>query len=213
MVIHAYSEEYLYSAQRIMGDMFDYASDSYEMDLDVFFSMFLVSDVAYQFQTGNPSYVAGKTGCELVKEVIRKSGLSLPDLPEEMYLDKSPEFWAGWALAFYQWYTGKTFQRIYKAVPIREILRMYPVFHEMDIMQFADAMNERLAKFYTETNLQRYRLYAGLSQGELAQISNIPVRQIRLFEERRQNINHARAITVMKLGRALGCRCEDLLEI
>lgn len=152
MVIHAYSEEYLYSAQRIMGDMFDYASDSYEMDLDVFFSMFLVSDVAYQFQTENPSYVA-----------------------------------------------GKTFQRIYKAVPIREILRMYPAFHEMDIMQFADAMNERLAKFYTETNLQRYRLYAGLSQSELAQISNIPVRQIRLFEERRQNINHARAITVMKL--------------
>ncbi len=26
-------------------------------------------------------------------------------------------------------------------------------------------------------------------------------------------INHAGAITVMKLGRALGCRCEDLLEI
>ena len=129
MVIHAYSEEYLHLAQRIMGDMFDYASDSYEMDLDDFFQMFLVSDVAYQFQTGNPGYVAGKTGCELVKEVIRQSGLDLPDLPEEMYLDKSPEYWAGHALAFYQWYTGKTFQRIYKAVSVRDILNMYPAYH------------------------------------------------------------------------------------
>ncbi len=213
MVIHAYSEEYLYSAQRIMGDMFDYASDSYEMDLDVFFGMFLVSDVAYQFQTGNPGYVAGKTGCELVKEVIRQSGLSLPELPEEMYLDKSPEYWAGWALAFYQWYTGKSFQRIHKAVSIDEILKMYPAFHEMDIMQFADAMDERLAGFYTETNLERLRNYAGLSQSELARISNVPVKQIRLLEQRQRNINHTRAITVMMLGRALGCRYEDLLEI
>ncbi len=62
-------------------------------------------------------------------------------------------------------------------------------------------------------NLERYRLYAGLSQSELAGISHVPVRQIRLFEKRQQNINHARAITVMRLGRALGCRSEDLLEI
>lgn len=213
MAIHAYSEEYLYLAQRIMGDMFDYASDSYEMDLDDFFQMFLVSDVAYQFQTGNPGYVAGKTGCELVKEVIRQSGLNLPDRPEEMYLDKSPEYWAGFALAFYQWYTGKTFQRIYQAVKIRDILLMYPVFHEMDIMQFVNVMDEKLACFYTETNLKRLRSYAGLSQSELSALSKVPVRQIQLFEQRQRDINHTKAITVVMLARALGCRCEELLEI
>lgn len=213
MVIHAYSEDYLYTAQRIMGDMFDYAFDSYDMDLDVFFQMFLVSDVAFQFQTGNPSYVAGKTGCELVKEVIRKSGLTLPDLPEEMYLDKSPEYWAGWALAFYQWYTGRTFRRIYGAVSIADILKMYPAYHEMDIMQFVSAMDERLAAFYTETNLKRLRTYAGLSQSELAGLSKVPLRQIQLFEQRQRDINHTKAVTVLMLARALGCRCEDLMEI
>lgn len=213
MVIHAYSEDYLYTAQRIMGDMFDYVFDSYDMDLDVFFQMFLVSDVAFQFQTGNPSYVAGKTGCELVKEVIRKSGLTLPDLPEEMYLDKSPEYWAGWALAFYQWYTGRTFRRIYGAVSIADILKMYPAYHEMDIMQFVPAMDERLAAFYTETNLKRLRTYAGLSQSELAGLSKVPLRQIQLFEQRQRDINHTKAVTVLMLARALGCRCEDLMEI
>lgn len=213
MVIHAYSEDYLPSAQRIMGDMLDYAANTYEMDLDEFFSMFLVSDVAFQFQTGNPTYVAGKTGCELVKEVIRKSGLVRPDFPEEMYIDRSPQYWAGWALAFYQWYTGRTFQRIYRAVPVRELLKMYPVFHEMDLMQFVSAMDRKWKEYYVQTNLQRLRGYAGLSRTELAGLSGISLRQIQLFEQRKRDINHTRAINLLKLSRVLNCRCEDLLEL
>lgn len=213
MVIHAYSEDYLPSAQRIMGDMFDYAANTYEMDLDEFFPMFLVSDVAFQFQTGNPTYVAGKTGCELVKEVIRKSGLVRPDFPEEMYIDRSPQYWAGWALAFYQWYTGRTFQRIYRAVPVRELLKMYPVFHEMDLMQFVAAMDRKWKEYYVQTNLQRLRGYAGLSRAELADLSGISLRQIQLLEQRKRDINHTRAINLLKLSRVLNCRCEDLLEL
>ena len=103
MVIHAYSDDYLTSAQRILGDMLDFAVNTYDMDIDKFFEMFLVSNVSRQFEIGNPTYVAGKTGCELVKEVIRDSGLVMEEYPDEMYLDKSPEYWSGWALAYYQW--------------------------------------------------------------------------------------------------------------
>ena len=46
--------------------------NTYEFSPNQFYEMFLVSDVSMQFQTGNPTYVAGKTGCELVKEVLRK---------------------------------------------------------------------------------------------------------------------------------------------
>lgn len=213
MVIHAYSEDYIVSAQKILGDMLDYASNFCEMDPDVFFDMFIVSGIAYQFQRGNPSYVAGKTGCELVKEVIEKSGLDRIDLLDQMYLDKSPEYWAGWALAYYQWYTGKTFTRIHKAAPVREILKMYPAFHEMDIVQFVSAMDEKLRNFYLETNLKRIRTYAGMSQNELAKLSGVPVRQIQLFEQRQRSINHTKAENVMRLGRVLGCGMEELLEI
>ena len=34
MVIHAYSEDYLVSAQRILGDMLDYAVNTYAFDPD-----------------------------------------------------------------------------------------------------------------------------------------------------------------------------------
>ena len=85
MAIHAYSDDYLTSAQRILGDMLDFAVNTYDMDIDKFFEMFLVSNVSRQFEIGNPTYVAGKTGCELVKEVIRDSGLVMEEYPDEMY--------------------------------------------------------------------------------------------------------------------------------
>ena len=84
MRIYAYDADYLDSAQKIMGDMLDFAVNSYGFDADDFFSMFLVSDVAEQIEHGNPAYVAGKTGCELVKEIICKSGLVREEIPDEM---------------------------------------------------------------------------------------------------------------------------------
>ena len=37
MVIHAYSDDYLTSAQRILGDMLDFAVNTYDMDIDKLF--------------------------------------------------------------------------------------------------------------------------------------------------------------------------------
>ena len=86
MEMHAYSEDYLLTAQRILGDMLDYAVNEYEFDPDEFYKMFLVSDVSRQFQEGNPTYIAGKNGCEMVKEVIRSARLIMEEIPDEMYL-------------------------------------------------------------------------------------------------------------------------------
>ncbi len=213
MEMRAYSEDYLMSAQKIMGDMMDYAVNTYGFTLNEFFEMFLASDVSNQFQTGNPTYVAGKTGCELVKEVIRDSGLKREEYPDEMYLDKSPEYWTGWALAFYQWYTCRSFIKIYHVLSVEEIGDMYEVYHEMDIMHFVDTLNERWKKCYPETNLKRLRMIAGLSQRELSELSGVSLRQIQLFEQRQREINHTRAIDVVKIGKVLGCKTEDLLEI
>lgn len=213
MVIHAYSDDYLASAQRILGDMLDYAVNTYEFEIDKFYEMFLVSEVSRQFERGNPTYVAGKTGCELVKEVIRDSGITWKEYPDEMYLDKSPEYWTGWILAYYQWYSGRSFYKIYKAVSMKEILRMYDAYHEMDTEQFINRMNEIWDKYYPETNLKRLRGLAGLSQRELSELSGVSIRQIQLFEQKQRDINQTRAIDVLRISRVLGCRSEELLEL
>ncbi len=213
MEMRAYPYDYLMRAQCIMGDMLDFAVNTCEMDLEEFYGLFLMSDISVQFQNGNPTYVAGKTGCELMKEVVAESGMKPVNIEDEMYLDKSPEYWTGWALAYYQWYTCRTFIKINKAVSIRRVVRMYDVYHEMDISHFVDMLNELWDAYYEETNLKRIRKTAGLSQRELAELSGVSVRQIQLFEQRRRDINHTKAIDVVRIGRVLGCKTEDLLQI
>lgn len=213
MEIRAYSEEYVMSAQRILGDMMDYAVYTCEIETDPFFEMFLVSGIAEQFENGNPTYVAGMTGCELAREIFMKSGMKPAEVPDEMYLDKSPEYWAGWALAYYQWYTAKSFSKIHSAVSIQEILMLYPTLHEADLIKFVEIMDDRLRHFFVDTNLKRIRKYAGLSQSELAALSKVPLRQIQLFEQRQRDINKTQAITLLQLSKALGCKSEDLMEI
>lgn len=213
MVMHAYPYDYTNMAQRIMGDMLDYAVNTYDMDIDKFFGMFIVSDISKQFQAGNPTYVAGKTGCELFKEVIAASGLKMDDKEDVMYLDKTAEYWSGWSLAYYQWYTGRTFAKIWNAVKLKDMVDMYPVYHEMDIQHFIDRMNELWDSYYVDTNLKRIRMLSGYSQRELSELSGVPLRQIQLFEQRQRNINNTRAENVFRLAKILNCKCEDLIEI
>lgn len=213
MEIRAYDRIYLDQARQIMGDMMDYAVNTCDMEPDYFFDLFLVTGVAEQFGNGNPHYVAGKNGCEIVKEVIAASKLPVPTDEDVMYTDKSPEYWSGWALAYYQWYTGRTFDKIRRAVSIHDILLMYPPLHEADIHKFIEFMEEKWQCFYPDTNLKRLRTVAGLSQHELAVQSGVSARQIQLFEQRQRDINKTQAGNVAKLAKALGCGMENLLEI
>lgn len=213
MEMHAYLSDYLSSAQKALGDMLDFAVNTCKFDIITFYDLFLVSDVSYQFQNGNATYLVGKTGCELAKQVMEDAGYHTEQYEDQMYLDKSPEYWAGWAIAFYQWYTCRSFSRMNRAVSIERIVEMYDVYHEMDIMHFVDAVNEIWDMCYTETNLHRVRKWAGLSQRELADLSGVPLRQIQLFEQKQRDINRTKAIDVIRLGRVLGCTPEELLQI
>ena len=82
----------------------------------------------------------------------------------------------------------------------------------MDIHHFVDRMNLLIHANRQEANLKRLRMYAQLSQSELASESEIPLRTIQQYEQRPKNINKAGADYVITLARILGCNAEDLLE-
>lgn len=56
--------------------------------------------------------------------------------------NRSPEYWDGWALSYYQWRTGLSYKQIISYISIGEIVDMYHPYHEMDIRQFCDRINE-----------------------------------------------------------------------
>ena len=212
MEMHAYGEDYLELAQKNLGNMLDYAVNSLKYDLKRFYDMFLVSGLSKQFENGNPKYIAGMTGCELAKEVLCEIGQDISNAEDEMYLDKSPEYWTGWALAFYQWYSALRFGKIQKAVSVTEVLGMYPTMHEADLMKFVSVMDEKVRDYYTETNLKRIRKLAGYSQSELAQEAGVSIRQIQMLEQRKRDMNKVQLMTAVRLSKALRCSVEDLVE-
>ncbi|MCR5007795.1 MAG: helix-turn-helix domain-containing protein [Oribacterium sp.] len=212
MEIRAYDEMYLSSAQNILGHAVDFAVMTLEIEPNVFGKALAFSRSAKQFSSGNPRYVAGVNGCEFAREVLDEYGITYKDVDDIMYMDKSPEYWAGWAVAFYQWYMDVSFSEIFNVVTLDEIIAMYPVYHEMDIMQFVDRMNELMRDAYTHTKLYKHRKNNGLSQEGLSRESGVPLRQIQLFEQRQRDINKTSSATLYKLSKVLHCSMEDLMD-
>ena len=123
---------------------------------------------------------------------------------------RSPQYWCGFVLAYYQWYTGLSFEQIGRRLLPSRIIEMYNPLHEASIEKFVEVANSIV--FQKETNLARYRRAAKMSQIELAKFSKVSLRSIQLYEQRRLNINMAPAVKLFQLSRVLGCYIEDLLE-
>ena len=211
-MMNAYDKDYLYHAQKNFGHMVDFAVNTCNYDIDEFFDMFLASNVCVQFENGNPTYIAGKTGCELVRLIVSEIKNAEIEDEDAMYLDKSPEYWLGWVLSYYAWLKNYRFSYILSAVSAGDMLGMYDTMHEADITKFVSAIDERLKTFYTQTALTRLRTDAGLSQSELAERSGVSVRVIQAYEQKMRDINKAQASTVAQLAQALDCNPIDLLE-
>ena len=210
----AYEEMYLNDAMRVMGEMLDYAVHDCGCDGDLFFTQFLASGVAEQFERGNPKFVGGMSGVELALEVFRRTTGQIPDVDASAYGEKSPEYWAGWSLAYYQWESGMPFREIVShGLTVREVCSMY-LLHEADISKFAEAADKVIQKSLGdgETNLKRIRRANGFSQKQLAEVSGVALRMIQLYEQRQNDINKAQASTLSRLARSLNCRMEDLME-
>lgn len=209
---HAYNKSYLSNAKNRLAQFFDYTINDCKFNSDWTAMMFVQSGYAEQFERGNPAVLAGMSGIELAHRVINKIYKEKELPPLSFRDDKSPEYWAGWALAEYQWYTGKRFKDIFEYAPLSKIVSMYSIYHEMDITQFIDTLNQLYDKKDADTKLKQIRESRGLSQTELAVESGVHLRSIQMYEQKANDIDKAQAKTLYKLSRVLGCEIEDLLE-
>ena len=211
-MIHAYSEFYLNDAKLNLAEFFDYAINDCKFAADFFSKLFVQSGYADKFERGNPAIVAGMSGIELAKKVIT---YAYPDwkFSERVFSqNRSDVYWAGWALAEYQWATSKRFKDIFSRISLSEIISMYNVYHEMDIIHFIEDMNKKYYAVEQETRLKTIRENRKISQAELAKLSGVKLRSIQMYEQKVNDIDKAQAGTVYKLSRVLGCTVEDLLE-
>ncbi len=212
-MICAYDRFYLEKAKVALGRMLDYAVYDLEYTVSDFFDLFIQSGMAAAFERGEFSVVVGMSGVELARRVLETTtGATVFQKPRYSTI-RSPEYWAGWALAHYQWETSLSFSEIAATIPMDDIVQMYMPYHEMDLRHFSDEMNRRWLAVHTDTNLKVWRKKSGLTQRELANLSNVPLRTIQQYEQRQKNINKASIETLVNLSRVLSCRVEDLMEL
>lgn len=138
---NVYDVIYLNNATKHMGNMLHDAVLEYGYDGDVFLRLFLQSGVAEQIEIGNPKYIAGYSGMELFAEVVRSTEGDDVEQKDIEFFEKSDVYWVGWVLAYYQWYSGRSFFDILENVTYDELLGKYDVLHEADVQTIFDVLD------------------------------------------------------------------------
>ena len=211
-MMYAYDELYLRNARTALANCLDYAVYSLGYDLEVFYQMFLKCDLTDRFEKGDPFLVAGHSGVELALMVVEKN-TGRYEAKDRIYHDgKSREYWCGWTIAYYQWYTGCSLRQLDREVPITSVMLMYDKYHEMDIMHFVERVDEFRQAGRVITYLKMMRQVSGLSQSELSRRTGIPLKTLQHYEQGTKSLAKANASYVLDLARVLGCDPRRLIE-
>ena len=212
-MIHAFQEIYLSNAQSSLGETFDYAVNTCKIPGADFIKLFTVSSISKRMENGEPTILAGKSGIEIASDVVfETTGKRLDKEPQEQHLGRSKEYWIGWAVAYYQWFSGRKYSDIFTVLSFDDLQKMYYTLHEADISKFVDIVDENVKEHFKETNLKRIRTSYGCTQAELAKRAEVSLRSIQMYEQRQKDINRASVETINRIAKVLGCTIEDLLE-
>ena len=210
MMTRAYSPLYLSKASRAVGNMLHDAVLEFGMNGADFLRRFIQSEVAEQFENGNPKYIAGKSGLELFWEVMEKTTGETHSMDLIESYERSPVYWVGWMLTHYQWYSGRTFKSILDTVPYDELIGLYGTLHEADIQKSYEVLDAHFEK--RESKLKTARKHCGLTQEELSAESGVSLNTIRAYERKSKDLNKAQFDIIMKLAKTLKCEVSELLD-
>ena len=136
----AYSEMYLSEAQKNLGFFFLATLRYLNLPVNEVQKVFLASEIPTQIEYANPNYLCGKSGYELAILAFPQLEKKLLEFIYEPFYPQA-EYWCGHVLAYYQWYSCKSFAEILGKYPLERILSDYRLMHEADITKMAQAMD------------------------------------------------------------------------
>lgn len=203
-MIHAYNETYLNTVMKNLAGLFDLAINAEMYDADGFAGVFSRSAVASGIENGTPDMLAGKSATELLIEITNKD-IKYDSVP----VNRTPQYWAGWILAYAQWYLNKHFSEIISVMPFSRLIELYSPYHEADEMKTVEIIQNL---FPQDCPLKSIRLKRNLTQEQLSILSGVNIRTIRSYEQGSTDISNAQGETLLMLSKSLNCTIEDLLS-
>ncbi|MGN1405463.1 MAG: helix-turn-helix domain-containing protein [Erysipelotrichaceae bacterium] len=211
-MIHAYQEIYLNKAQTTLGEVFDYALNDLCISVEDLESIIINSEIISRFEQGDPAIIAGKSGPEIIIDIFYQVKNEYVEITPKIKYTRSAEYWIGWILGYYQWYSDRKISEILEAVTYQELHSMYYTLHEADISKTVEILDEKLREHFKQTKLCTLRKLCGYSQSELSRETGVSLRSIQMYEQRQKNINKASVQTLYSICKVLGCNIDHLLE-
>ena len=131
---------------RNLAVMMDCGVRKYGYPIEEFYDRFISSEVSRQFAAGNPRYLVGMSGAELADLVVESSGGTVSKKNDGTFT-VGPEYWAGWALAYYHWLSCRSFAYMQrKGLGANDVVNMYYPMHEADLSKFAEVADSIIEK-------------------------------------------------------------------
>lgn len=206
--MNAYNKIYLDDAMQTAGAMMDWAVNTLGCPAGEFCARFLSSGVADRFSRGDVSCIAGKSGVELAIEVMCRTGSDVVYRDSAISIS-SPEYWAGWTLAYYQWHSALSFKQLSRlGLDLCSVVAMFNPLHEADLSVFCQRADEIVKNGLNSSPnwIKRLRKLNGITQEELSEITSVPLRLIRAYEQRVIDTSNAESRTIRNLLRGLQAR-------
>ncbi len=200
-------------AMKNLGEAFDYAKCAYNLNMDSFLGMFIISGYAKRFEHEDNSILYDMSGSELVLNIFDKIGYRVEIVEHANNFYYSKEYWCGYILAYYQHKTNLTFKYIHSKISMEEILSLYPTLHEASEDKFIDVVSTIIKSRIDNSRFQEERKKLNLSQKELADQSGVNLRTLQQYELKTKDINKASVSSVIALAKVLCCNVEDILEL
>lgn len=210
MMTGAYAKVFLDDAMDNLGNAMEYAVHVLGMCGQEFFDRFSCGNIGKAFALGEVRYISGMSGIELTYAVLDQACFDIDMGDYGFRIDYSAEYWCGWILAYYQWYSNRSFFEIGQKISFEQLMKLYGVLHEADITKAADVLDTYFERDEV-TNLAKRRMEAGLSQSELARAAGVSLRSVQMYEQRNNDIKKAQYNRLKAMADALHCRIEHLL--
>lgn len=209
---HAYSEMYLEDAMRTLGEAVDFALCDQGLTPAELTAIMSNALEMKQFERGMPRVVCGMAGDELARDIIAHAGLTPVRCRETYPFDRSPQYWAGWVMAYTQWMSSLGFNKLLKVAPLDWIIGSYHPLHEASEDKFAQIVIDKWNKAQAgKKGLKAARKASGLTQKQLAAQSGVKIRAIQLYEQNQLDLRRASVSSALALAKTLHCSIEDLI--
>lgn len=209
---HAYSEMYLEDAMRTLGEAFDFALCDQGLNPNELTAILSNALEMKQFERGITRVICGMSGDELAREFIARAGLRPAECRKSYPFGRSPQYWAGWVLAYTQWMSNLHFSDLLEVAPLDWIIGSYHPLHEASEDKFAMIVIDKWNKAQAgKKGLKAARKASGLTQKQLAAQSGVKLRAIQLYEQNQLDLRRASVSSALAFANTLNCTIDDLV--